>query len=115
LESVEIAVVAVTLGIAAGEWPEAVGGALVAAVGLVAFAFWLRAPLARVPVKPTKFFAAALLMGFGTYWLGEGLGYGWPGGTLAVLWLPLLWGLLMALAATVLRRRSGTKRATPIR
>jgi len=115
LESVEIAVIVVTLGVAAGEWPEAVGGALVAAFGLVAFAFWLRAPLARVPVKPTKFFAAALLMGFGTYWLGEGLGYGWPGGTLAVLWLPLLWGLLMALAATVLRRRSRTKRATPIR
>jgi uncharacterized membrane protein len=84
-------------------------------VGLILFAVLLRSPLARVPVKAMKFFASMLLMGFGTYWLGEGLGYGWPGGTLAVLWLPLLWGLLMALAAAVLRRRSRTKRATPIR
>lgn len=48
---------------------------LVAAIGLVAFAVLLRGALQRVPVKPTKFFAAALLLGFGAYWLGEGSGW----------------------------------------
>ncbi len=103
LESVEIAVVVVGLGAAGGDWFESIGGALLAAVGLVLFAVLLRAPLARVPIKATKFFASMLLMGFGTYWLGEGLGYGWPTGGWAVVWLPLLWGAGMAAAAAILR------------
>lgn len=51
------------------------------------------------------------LMGFGTYWLGEGLGYEWPTGGWSVLWLPLLWGLLMAAAAAMLRLREKTERS----
>lgn len=105
LEGFEIAVVVIGLGLAGGEWFEAVSGSLVATAALVCFAFWLRKPLERVPVKPTKFVAAMLLMGFGTYWLGEGLGFGWPGGTFSLLWLPLLWGLLMAVGAASLRSR----------
>lgn len=74
LESVEIAVVVVGFGAAGGGWFESIGGALLAAVGLVLFAVLLQAPLARVAIKATKFFASMLLMGFGTYWLGEGDG-----------------------------------------
>jgi uncharacterized membrane protein len=61
--------------------------------------------LERVPIKPAKFIAATLLMGFGTYWLGEGIGFGWPGGILSLIWLSLLWGLLMAGGAVFLRSR----------
>jgi uncharacterized membrane protein len=107
LESFEIAIVVIGLGTAGGDWPEAIGGALVAAAALICFAFWLRASLARVPVKPAKFIAATLLMGFGTYWVGEGIGFEWPGGMLSLLWLPLLWGLLMAGLAMFLRSRRG--------
>jgi Ca2+/H+ antiporter, TMEM165/GDT1 family len=103
LESFEIAIVVIGLGTAGGRWSEAITGALVAALVLIVFAFWLRAPLQRVPVKPAKFAAAALLMGFGTYWVGEGLGFGWPGGMVSLTWLPLLWGLLMAGGAAFLR------------
>lgn len=105
LESVEIAIVVVTLGVTGGRWFEAIGGALVAAVGLVFFAFQLRAPLKRIPVKLMKFIASMLLMGFGTYWLGQGLDVHWPTGSWAIIWLPLVWGLLMAGAATFLRWR----------
>jgi uncharacterized membrane protein len=104
LESFEIALVVVTLGAANAAWSEAIGGALVATVALLAVAFLLRAPLSRVPVKPMKFVAAMLLMGFGTYWLGEGLGMAWPTGGWAIVWLTALWGLGMALAARLLRR-----------
>ena len=103
LESFEIAIVVIGLGTAGGDWFEAIGGALVATVALVSFAFFLKASLERVPVKPAKFIAATLLMGFGTYWLGEGMGLAWPGGMLSLLWLPLLWGLLMAGGAVLLR------------
>jgi len=103
LESFEIAIVVIGLGTAEGRWFEAIGGALVATAALVCFAFWLRASLDMVPVKPAKFIAATLLMGFGTYWVGEGLGFGWPGGMLSLLWLPLLWGLIMAGGAVFLR------------
>jgi uncharacterized membrane protein len=105
LESFEIAIVVIGLGTAGGRWFEAIGGALVATLMLIVFAFWLRASLQRVPVKPAKFAAAALLMGFGIYWVGEGIGFGWPGGMVSLVWLPVLWGLLMAGGAMFLRWR----------
>jgi Ca2+/H+ antiporter, TMEM165/GDT1 family len=105
VESFEIAIVVIGLGTAGGKWFEAIGGALIATGVLVCSAFWLRASLERVPVKPAKFLAATLLMGFGTYWLSKGLGFGWPGGMLSLIWLPLLWGLLMAGGAVFLRSR----------
>jgi len=111
LESFEIAIVVIGLGTAGGRWFEAISGALVATLMLMVFAFWLRAPLQRVPVKPAKFAAAALLMGFGTYWLGEGLG--WPGGMASLIWLPLLWGALMAGGAVFLRWRRSEARLEP--
>jgi uncharacterized membrane protein len=105
VESFEIAVVVIGLGTAGGKWFEAMGGALVATAVLICSALWLRASLERVPVKPAKFLAATLLMGFGTYWVGEGIGLGWPGGIVSLIWLPLLWGLLMVGGVVFLRSR----------
>jgi uncharacterized membrane protein len=107
VESFEIAIVVIGLGTAGGKWFEAIGGALVATVVLICSALWLRASLERVPVKPAKFLAATLLMGFGTYWVGEGINLGWPGGIVSLIWLPLLWGLLMFGGAVFLRSRRG--------
>ncbi len=113
VESFEIAIVVIGLGTAGGKWFEAIGGALLASVVLIFTAFWLRASLERVPVKPAKFIAATLLMGFGTYWLGEGLGFEWPGGIASLIWLPLLWGLFMAGGAVFLRSRRSEAAETP--
>jgi uncharacterized membrane protein len=113
LESVEIAIVVVGFGLAGGDWFESIGGALMASIGLIIFAILLRAPLARVPVKAMKFVASMLLLGFGTYWLGEGLGHEWPTGSWSLLWLPLLWGLLMAAGTEFLRLRPGEAAGTP--
>jgi uncharacterized membrane protein len=103
LESFEIALVVVTLGAANAAWGEAIGGALAATAGLLAVALLLRAPLSRVPVKPMKFVAAMLLMGFGSYWLGEGLGLHWLGDAWAILYLTALWGVGMAATVRLLR------------
>jgi uncharacterized membrane protein len=105
VESFEIAIVVIGLGTAGGNWFEAIGGALLATVVLICSALWFRASLEIVPVRPAKFIAATLLMGFGTYWLGEGLGFAWPGGMASLIWLPLLWGLLMSGGAVFMRSR----------
>ena len=112
VESFEIAIVVIGLGTASGNWFEATGGALVATVVLTCSALWLRASLEKVPVKPAKFLAATLLMGFGTYWVGEGIGFGWPGGIISLIWLPpsgdFLWSgepYSCVLGATNPRRR----------
>jgi len=103
LESLEVAIAIVALGVTAGKWLDAIAGAGSAGVGLLGFAFLLRHPINQIPVKLMKFFAAMLLMGFGIYWLGEGLDFHWYTGSLAMLWLPLVWGMLMAIAALILR------------
>lgn len=110
LETLEVAMAIVALGVAAGKWLDAIAGAGSAGVGLLGFAFLLRHPLNQIPVKLMKFFAAMLLMGFGIYWLGEGLDFHWYTGSLAMLWLPLVWGLLMAIAAFILRWRIGLQK-----
>lgn len=114
LETLEVAMAIVALGAAAGKWLDAIAGAGAAGVGLLGFAFLLRHPLNQIPVKLMKFFAAMLLMGFGIYWLGEGLDFHWYTGSLAMLWLPLVWGLLMAIAALILRRRTGLQKEEAI-
>ena len=107
IESFEVAIIVLGLGLASGAWSESVGGMLFAATGLIVFAVLLRGALQNVPVKPTKFFAAALLLGFGAYWLGGGLGLEWPGGILSVVGLVVVAGAAMAAGATILRSRSG--------
>jgi uncharacterized membrane protein len=105
LESVEVAIAVVTLGATGGKWLEAIAGAIVATVVLIFLAVLLRGSLQQVPVKPMKFAAAMLLMGFGSYWLGEGLQIQWITGQWALFWLPLVWGALMASIAALVRSR----------
>ena len=62
-----------------------------------------------------KFVAAMLLMGFGTYWLGEGLNVHWPTGKWAIIWLPLAWGSFMVGAALLLRWRIASQKEEMIK
>ncbi|MBE9051887.1 COG4280 domain-containing protein [Nostocales cyanobacterium LEGE 11386] len=110
LDSVEVAIAVVTLGAAGSKWLESISGAGFAAFSLMVFAFLFRAPLQQVPVKPMKFVAAMLLMGFGLYWLGTGLDVEWPGGHWAIIWLPLAWGVGMAIASAIWRWRVGLQK-----
>lgn len=72
---------------------------LVIAVGLV-----IHKPLSRVPENTLKFAVGVLLSGFGTFWVGEGLGVVWPGEDWSVLGLTLGF-LISAIAAVRLCRR----------
>jgi Ca2+/H+ antiporter, TMEM165/GDT1 family len=47
--------------------------------------------VARIPRRALQLFVGALLSSFGTFWAGQGVGVGWPGGELALLWLIALY------------------------
>ena len=80
LEGTEV--VFIVIGVTAGGmgllFPASLGALaallLVSALGVV-----LHRPLARIPENTLKFVVGILLSAFGTFWVGEGIGLGWPG------------------------------------
>ena len=68
------------------------------AVGVV-----LRKPLSRVPENALKFAVGVLLSAFGVFWIGEGLGFPWPGEDLALLGLIPAFLAVAALSVLVAR------------
>ncbi len=104
LELLEIAIVVVTVGgsIAGGLLPAA-GGALVAILAVTAAGFALRAPLARVPETALGFAVGVMLVSYGTFWAGEGIGLAWWHADLAIVYLAALYALAAAGCVAVLR------------
>jgi uncharacterized membrane protein len=84
LEGLEVAVIVVAFGSAAGGLPSAIaGGALaVAAVGILGAATYR--VVARIPRRAMQFVVGAMLTTFGTFWAVEGTGARWPGGQWAL-------------------------------
>lgn len=77
LETLEVALVVLPLGLASGAWTEAFSGAglaLLLTVGVVAA---LHGYLVKVPEVLLKLSAGVLLLSYGTFWLGEGIGLNW--------------------------------------
>ena len=64
--------------------PAAVGAGLALLVVIV-LGLILHRPLAKVPENQLKFSVGVMLAGFGTFWVGEGIGLAWPGGDVAIL------------------------------
>ena len=114
LEGLEIAVIVVAFGAAAGAVGSAVVGAAAAIIALGAVGGLTYRLVARIPRRALQLFVGAMLTTFGTFWAGEGLGVAWPGGQAALLAL----GAVYVLAALGLLRsvqhwqRKTTQRAT---
>lgn len=91
LEGLEVAVIVVAFGAAAG----AVGSAALGAAGAVLVLGMLGAAtyrwVAAIPRRALQLFVGAMLTTFGTFWAGEGVGVAWPGGQLALLGLAALY------------------------
>jgi uncharacterized membrane protein len=103
LEGLEVAFIVITFGTADGGralLPAAVGAVLAILVVLVV-GIVVHRPLSRVPENGLKYAVGIMLVTFGTFWAGEGIGLEWPGGdavlvalviayvasTLAAIWL----------------------------
>jgi Ca2+/H+ antiporter, TMEM165/GDT1 family len=78
LEGLEVAIIVVTVGSASSSaFAAAVAGALAALVLVAIAAVLVRRPLGRIPENAIKFVVGVMLVSFGTFWLGEGLGMTW--------------------------------------
>jgi Ca2+/H+ antiporter, TMEM165/GDT1 family len=113
LEGLEVIFIVIATGAGGLLVPAAVGAAL--AGGLVILAgVMIRHPLSRVPENTLKFAVGVLLSAFGVFWIGEGLGYPWPGADLALV--ALVAGFLMASLGGVTlarNRRSASGKPKP--
>jgi len=111
LEGLEVIFIVIAMG-AHGLMAPAAAGAVLAA-GLVTLAgFALRRPLARVPENTLKFAVGVLLSAFGVFWVGEGLGFSWPGRDLALLGLIGTVAALARLAVAGIQRSAATRRSS---
>ncbi|MGH7113775.1 MAG: COG4280 domain-containing protein, partial [Stellaceae bacterium] len=84
LEGIEVVFIVIAVGTVGGALLPATVGALAAAGLVAALGVALHRPLARVPENGLKFAVGVMLSSFGTFWIGEGYGVGWPGGDLSV-------------------------------
>jgi uncharacterized membrane protein len=110
LEGLEVAIIVLglgggnhQLGIAAGAAGAAV--LLIAATGVV-----LARQLAGVPENAMKIAVGLMLVSFGTFWTGEGLGVRWPGSDLAI---PVLVGTYAAVTWLLVRLLRASARKSP--
>jgi uncharacterized membrane protein len=99
LEGLEVVLIVIAVGLGGGRLLSASLSALAACLLVAIAGFVLRRPLARVPENALKFAVASMLCAFGTFWLGEGLGYHWPGGDLVIFALVLLFAGVGGVAA----------------
>jgi Ca2+/H+ antiporter, TMEM165/GDT1 family len=104
VEGIEVVFIVIATG-AAGHLliPAAIGAIAAGAVVLTA-GMLLRAPLTRVPENSLKLAVGVLLSAFGTFWIGEGAGFSWPGGDLSIVGITTLY-LASSLGIAVVARR----------
>src|SRR5439155_1114424 len=99
LEGLEVVFIVLAIGAAAGLLVPAILGALAACGLVVIVGCAVHRPLARIPENTLKFAVGVLLSAFGAFWVGEGLGFHWPGDDLAIIGIAAFF--LAAAAAAV--------------
>ena len=96
LEGLEVVFIVIAIGaVGSNLIPAAIGAAIAGAV-VIMLGLALHRPLSRVPENALKFTVGVLLSAFGIFWVGEGLGFRWPGDDMAIP------GMILLLAAVAL-------------
>jgi uncharacterized membrane protein len=111
LEGIEVAFIVIAVGAASHTLVQASLGAAVAGLLVISLGILVHRPLARVPENALKFAVGILISAFGCFWIGEGLGFGWPGGDLSVLVMIACLALAGLLSARLVRRFAPAVRA----
>ncbi len=111
LEGLEVVVIVITLGTTSNNLglAAASAGAAVLVVGVVGLI--VARQLSSVPENAMKMSVGLMLVSFGTFWSGEGVGVHWPGSDLAIPVLVATYGAL----AYVLMRVVRPDRDQPVR
>lgn len=106
LEGLEVAIIVIAVGGAAGAIGSAIVGAAAAVVVLAALGAATYRLIGRIPRRALQLFVGAMLSAFGTFWSGQGLGVGWPTGELALVWLAVGYALTGIVLLAAVRRWS---------
>src|SRR5882672_533413 len=106
LEGLEVVFIVLAVGAAGGLLLPASVGALAACVLVAVAGGVVYRPLARIPENTLKFAVGVLLSAFGVFWVGEGLGFHWPGDDLAILGIAALFLAVAAAAAPLARKET---------
>lgn len=85
LEGMEVVLIVISLGASAHQLPLAALAAAAAVIAVAAVGAIVARQLSTVPENSIKIVVGVMLTSFGTFWIGEGAGIGWPGGDLWIL------------------------------
>jgi uncharacterized membrane protein len=109
LEGIEVVFIVIAVGATGDLLLPATAGAVAAFLVVLALGLALHRPLARVPENTLKFIVGAMILSFGLFWTGEGLGLDWPGDDWSLPVMILLWigfGLVLVQLVKVRRVRA---------
>jgi uncharacterized membrane protein len=111
LEGLEVVVIVITLGTTSHNLglAAAAAGAAVVLVGIVGLV--IHRQLSGVPENALKMGVGLMLVSFGTFWSGEGVGVHWPGSDLAI---PVLVAVYGAVAWLLIRAVRPARLDTPV-
>jgi uncharacterized membrane protein len=111
LEGLEVVVIVLTLGVADHRLGLAAAGAGAAVVIVGVVGALVARQLAGVPENAMKMVVGLMLVSFGTFWSGEGVGVHWPGSELALPVLVAVYGVVTWVAVSVIgrERRAGVE------
>ncbi len=97
LEGLEVVIIVLTLGTSSHRLGLAAIAAGAAATIVTAIGLAVSKQLSKVPENAMKMAVGLMLVSFGSFWSGEGLGMAWPGNDASIIWLLALYGLATAL------------------
>ncbi len=104
LEGLEVVVIVLTLGATENRLALASLAALAAVVVVGAVGAMVARQLSGVPENALKAVVGVMLVSYGTFWTGEGIGVHWPGRDLALLVLAAVYGAVAWLLGRALSR-----------
>ena len=85
VEGIEVVFIVIAMGAGGqGLLLPASLGAFAALLLVVLLGLALHRPVAMIPENTLKYVVGVLLYAFGTCWVGQGMGFEWPGGDLAL-------------------------------
>ncbi|HEY2916260.1 MAG TPA: hypothetical protein VGI98_03495 [Candidatus Limnocylindrales bacterium] len=111
LEGLEVAFIVITFGSSAGHLEASAVGALVACVGVTLVGVFVHRPLSRVPENGLKYAVGIMLITFGTFWAGEGIGIEWFASDLTIVVLLVAYAVIGLAAIWFARRILDARRA----
>ena len=110
LEGIEVVFIVIALGSGGRLLVPAAAGAGLALLLVIALGLLLHRPLSKVPENQLKFGVGVMLTGFGTFWVGEGIGLEWPGADAAIL---ALIASFLGIALVLVRACTSMKAKSP--